>query len=100
MWLGLDPQSTAALVPGSIPVKPGMTSFSGAWPVLFSDRPGPNSIQAKVQPINRSDFPMSALDTQASAWCRSSSRQSGRGERSYDIFSRLLRERMCSWSGR
>ena len=28
------------------------------------------------------------------AWCPSSSRQSGRGERAYDIYSRLLRERL------
>ena len=26
--------------------------------------------------------------------------QSGRGERAYDIYSRLLKERVCSWWGR
>ena len=37
---------------------------------------------------------MSALETEAWAWCRSSSRQSGRGERAYDIYCRLLHERV------
>jgi ATP-dependent Clp protease protease subunit len=66
---------------------------------LVKARPGPNSIQAKVQPRQRSESPMSALDTQALGLVPIVIEQSGRGERSYDIFSRLLRERVIFMVG-
>src|SRR3954462_14101012 len=58
-------------------------------------RTGPKCIQAKVQPPLRSEIPpRSALDTQGLGLIPMVIEQSGRGERSYDIYSRLLRERV------
>jgi ATP-dependent Clp protease, protease subunit len=54
----------------------------------------PNSFRLKYSHTQRSQFPMSALDTQALGLVPIVIEQSGRGERSYDIFSRLLRERV------
>lgn len=42
----------------------------------------------------------SALDTQMLGMVPMVIEQSGRGERAYDIYSRLLKERIISWSGR
>src|SRR3954471_14776955 len=61
---------------------------------LGKGRPDPMFIQAKVQPHNGAISPMSALDTQALGMVPIVIEQSGRGERSYDIYSRLLRERV------
>ena len=43
---------------------------------------------------------MSALDTQALGMVPVVIETSGRGERAYDIYSRLLRERVIFWWGR
>src|SRR3954469_24152950 len=70
-----------------------MTS-GGAWIALAKGRPGPKFIQAKVQPRLWSKSPMNALEPQGLGLIPMVIEQSGRGERSYDIYSRLLRERV------
>ena len=52
------------------------------------------SFGAKVEPDETERTLMSALDTQALGLIPMVIEQSGRGERSYDIYSRLLRERV------
>jgi len=44
--------------------------------------------------------PMSALDTQALGLVPMVVETSGRGERAYDIYSRLLKERVVFWWAR
>jgi ATP-dependent Clp protease, protease subunit len=55
---------------------------------------GPICFWHKVQASNPEFPPMSALETQALGMVPMVIEQSGRGERSYDIYSRLLRERV------
>src|SRR6187455_867201 len=63
------------------------------WGLRFASQ-APFAFGIKYRQSNRSIFPMSALETQGLGMVPIVIEQSGRGERSYDIYSRLLRERI------
>jgi ATP-dependent Clp protease, protease subunit len=70
----------------------------GAW-VLRSASQAPTPFRLKYSQDNGAHSPMSALETQGLGLIPMVIEQSGRGERSYDIYSRLLRERVIFMVG-
>ena len=72
----------------------GQARQRGSRAGLAVRRPGPISFLATVTPERTKRLFMSALETQALGMIPMVIEQSGRGERSYDIYSRLLRERV------